>query len=145
MDSFILYNCARYLQNVNVFSALRLGDVFNTLSASSITAGYIRSPVKPYIPYIPNPLRCFNCQRFEHSKVACRGQLTCSNCGIAGHSANGCKANPHCFHCKQDHSSDSQDCPQLKTEKKIQEIKIKQNITYAEAKNLISQEKTPSY
>ncbi|GBM04979.1 putative RNA-directed DNA polymerase from transposon X-element [Araneus ventricosus] len=109
---------------------------------SNTTAGYIRSPVKPYIP---NPLCCFNCQRFGHSKVACRGQLTCSNCGIAGHSANGCQADPHCFHCKQDHSSDSKDCPQWKTEKKIQEIKIKQNITYAEAKKLISQEKTPSY
>ncbi|GBN16949.1 hypothetical protein AVEN_253644-1 [Araneus ventricosus] len=109
---------------------------------ASIAAGYIRSPVKSYIP---NPLRCFNCQRFGHSKVACRGQFTCSNCGIAGHSANGCQADPHCFHCKQNHSSDSKDCPQWKTEKKIQEIKIKRNITYAEAKKLISQEKTPSY
>ncbi|GBM80119.1 hypothetical protein AVEN_218281-1 [Araneus ventricosus] len=109
---------------------------------SSITAGYGRSPVKPYIP---NPLRCFNCQRFGHSKAACRGKLTCLNFRIAGHSANGCKTNPHCFHCKQDHSSDSKDGPQWKTEKKIQEIKIKQNITYAEAKKLIAQEKTPSY
>ncbi|GBN69331.1 hypothetical protein AVEN_36036-1 [Araneus ventricosus] len=39
---------------------------------SSITAGYVRSPVKYYIP---NPLRCFNCQRFGHSKAACRGKL----------------------------------------------------------------------
>ncbi|GBM52498.1 Tetratricopeptide repeat protein 7B [Araneus ventricosus] len=105
---------------------------------SSITAGYVCSPVKPYTP---NPLCCCNCQRFGHSKAACRGKLTCSNYGIAGHSANGCKTDPHGFHCKQDHSSDSKYCPQWKTEKKIQEIKIKHNIAYAEAKKLISQEK----
>ncbi|GBN92256.1 hypothetical protein AVEN_12459-1 [Araneus ventricosus] len=39
---------------------------------SSITAGYIRSPVKPYIP---NPLRCFNCQRFGHSKLLVEANL----------------------------------------------------------------------
>ncbi|GFT64937.1 RNA-directed DNA polymerase from mobile element jockey [Trichonephila clavipes] len=29
-------------------------------------------------PYVPNPLRCFKCQRFGHSQIACRGQLTCA-------------------------------------------------------------------
>ncbi|XP_055938200.1 uncharacterized protein LOC129968368 [Argiope bruennichi] len=40
-------------------------------------AGYIRLPVRPYIP---NPLRCFQCQRFGHSKLNCRGSLTCARC-----------------------------------------------------------------
>ncbi|GBN88539.1 hypothetical protein AVEN_257646-1 [Araneus ventricosus] len=35
-----------------------------------IKAGYINCPVRPNIP---NPLRCFNCQRYGHSKPSCRG------------------------------------------------------------------------
>ncbi|GBN23787.1 hypothetical protein AVEN_104396-1 [Araneus ventricosus] len=47
-----------------------------------IKAGYVRCSVRPYIP---NPLRCFKCQRFGHSKTNCRGTLTCSRCAVAGH------------------------------------------------------------
>ncbi|XP_055924727.1 uncharacterized protein LOC129956805 [Argiope bruennichi] len=43
----------------------------------NVYAGYIRLPVRPYIP---NPLRCFQCQRFGHSKVNCRGTLACARC-----------------------------------------------------------------
>jgi len=35
-----------------------------------IKIGYLRVPVEIYIP---NPLRCFNCQKFGHSKNACKG------------------------------------------------------------------------
>ena len=35
-----------------------------------IKIGYLRVPVEKYIP---NPLRCFNCQKFGHSKNACKG------------------------------------------------------------------------
>ncbi|XP_055924733.1 uncharacterized protein LOC129956811 [Argiope bruennichi] len=38
-----------------------------------IKAGYMRLAVRPYVP---NPLRCFKCQRFGHSKSSCRGTLT---------------------------------------------------------------------
>ncbi|GFV93040.1 hypothetical protein TNCV_3427521 [Trichonephila clavipes] len=37
---------------------------------------YIRCPVRPYIP---NPLRCFQCQRFGIQKRL-RGQPTCPRC-----------------------------------------------------------------
>ncbi|GFT69187.1 putative RNA-directed DNA polymerase from transposon BS [Trichonephila clavipes] len=44
---------------------------------TTIKAGYLNCKIRPYIP---NPLRCFQCQRFGHSHTACRGQLTCSRC-----------------------------------------------------------------
>ncbi|GFX01442.1 uncharacterized protein TNCV_1864161 [Trichonephila clavipes] len=37
----------------------------------TVKIAYIRCPVRPYIP---NPLRCFQCQRYDHSKNVCRGQ-----------------------------------------------------------------------
>ncbi|GBN39751.1 hypothetical protein AVEN_61598-1 [Araneus ventricosus] len=61
---------------------------FNTTKLpTTIKAGFLSCPVKPYIP---NPLRCFNCQKFGHSKTACRGKLTCSKCSTVGHSCNDC-------------------------------------------------------
>ncbi|XP_055941796.1 uncharacterized protein LOC129971847 [Argiope bruennichi] len=63
---------------------------FNTTKLpSSIKAGYLNCKVRPYIP---NPNRCYNCQRFGHSKTACRGTQTCSRCATAGHQANDCTA-----------------------------------------------------
>ncbi|GBN25210.1 hypothetical protein AVEN_114255-1 [Araneus ventricosus] len=51
----------------------------------SVRAGYIKLKVRPYIP---NPLRCFKCQRFGHSKASCRGTLTCARCAEAGHDSS---------------------------------------------------------
>ena len=47
-----------------------------------ITAGYMRVPVDPYIP---NSLRCFNCQKYGHSSRACKNPAACVKCGKAGH------------------------------------------------------------
>ncbi|GFT47755.1 uncharacterized protein TNCV_4946451 [Trichonephila clavipes] len=41
---------------------------------TTVKAGYLNCNIRAYIP---NPLRCFKCQRFGHSQIACRGQLTC--------------------------------------------------------------------
>ena len=43
-----------------------------------ITAGYLRVPVKSYIP---NPLRCFKCQKYGHSSKACKNAAICEKCG----------------------------------------------------------------
>jgi len=52
-----------------------------------ITAGYIRVPVDPYIP---NPLRCFNCQKYGHSSRACKNPAACVKCGKTGHEGASC-------------------------------------------------------
>ncbi|GFV53266.1 hypothetical protein TNCV_1644981 [Trichonephila clavipes] len=54
---------------------------------------YLRCPVREYIP---NPLRCFNCQRYGHSKNVCRGQPTCPRCGEVGHDSNDCGKKERC-------------------------------------------------
>ncbi|GFX96291.1 putative RNA-directed DNA polymerase from transposon X-element [Trichonephila clavipes] len=54
----------------------------------------------PVRPYIPNPLRCFQCQRYGHSKNVCRGQPTCPRCGESGHDSADCKKKEQCLNCK---------------------------------------------
>ncbi|GFT90271.1 uncharacterized protein TNCV_701831 [Trichonephila clavipes] len=96
---------------------------FNTPDLpQTVKMAYIRCPVRPYIP---NPLRCFQCQRFGHSKTVCRGQPTCSRCAEVGHDSADCKAKERCVNCKGDHSSFSRSCPTWLLEKEITAIKIK--------------------
>ncbi|GFT76524.1 uncharacterized protein TNCV_1808951 [Trichonephila clavipes] len=87
---------------------------------TNIKAGYLNCRIRPYIP---NPLRCFKCQRFGHSQTSCRGQLTCSRCASVGHASTDCNLEPKCVNCLQPHPSDSKICPKWKIEKQIQEIK----------------------
>ncbi|GFS48922.1 uncharacterized protein TNCV_3668461 [Trichonephila clavipes] len=96
-------------------------------------------------PYIPNPLRCFKCQRFGHSQTSCRGQLTCSRCASTGYSSTDCSLEPKCINCLQSHASDSKLCSKWKLEKQIQEIKTNNNISYSEARKLIVPQPSQTY
>ncbi|GFT53697.1 RNA-directed DNA polymerase from mobile element jockey [Trichonephila clavipes] len=109
---------------------------------TTVKAGYLNCKIRPYIP---NPLRCFKCQRFGHSQTSCRGQLTCSRCSSVRHSSTDCILEPKCVNCTQSHPSDSKLCQKWKIEKQIQEIKINKNISYFEARRLIVPQLTQTY
>ncbi|XP_055932248.1 uncharacterized protein LOC129962518 [Argiope bruennichi] len=99
-----------------------------------IYAGYIRLPVRQYIP---NPLRCFQCQRFGHSKINCRGTLTCARCAEKGHDSQQCTAQEKCVNCSGCHASYSKSCERWQLEKQITSIKFKEDISYPEARRKI--------
>ncbi|GBL82172.1 hypothetical protein AVEN_252368-1 [Araneus ventricosus] len=92
-----------------------------------IKAGYVRCSVRPYIP---NPLSCFKCQRFVHSKTNCRGTLTYARCAAAGHESTDCTAVEKCVNCDGKHTSFSRSCPKWKVEKEIVATKYKNNISF---------------
>ncbi|GFV89065.1 putative RNA-directed DNA polymerase from transposon BS [Trichonephila clavipes] len=108
----------------------------------AIKAGYLNCKIRPYVP---NPLRCFKCQRFGHSQTSCRGQLTCSRCASVGHSSTDCTLEPKCVNCAQSHPSDSKICPKWNLEKQIQEIKANKNISYPDARKLIVPQSSQTY
>ncbi|GFW75892.1 uncharacterized protein TNCV_4430701 [Trichonephila clavipes] len=109
---------------------------------TNIKAGYLNCRIHPYIP---NPLRCFKCQRFGHSQTSCRSQLTCCIYASVGHSSMDCTLEPKCVNCTQSHPSDPKLCPKWKLEKQIQEIKTNKNISYFEARKLIVPQLTQTY
>ncbi|GBN28201.1 hypothetical protein AVEN_129301-1 [Araneus ventricosus] len=111
----------------------------NTLP-EHIKAGYMRLSVRTYIP---NPLRCFKCQRFGHSKTSCRGTLTCARCAEVGHESTDCTRTEKCVNCKGEHTSFSRNCFAWKQEKEIISTKIKNHISYQEARKLIKS-RTPT-
>ncbi|GFS64770.1 putative RNA-directed DNA polymerase from transposon X-element [Trichonephila clavipes] len=116
--------------------------LFSPILPTNIKAGYLNCRIRPYIP---NPLRCFKCQRFGHSQTSCRGQLTCSRCASVGHASTDCNLEPKCVNCLQPHPSDSKICPKWKIEKQIQEIKTTKNISYPEARKLIVPQLSQTY
>ncbi|GFV01101.1 uncharacterized protein TNCV_1010221 [Trichonephila clavipes] len=138
-------NYSRGVCDVRRITIRRDGQVLNTkhliLTFStpelpqSVKAAYLHCPVRPYIP---NPLRCFQCQRFGHSKTVCRGQPTCSRCAEVGHDSADCKAKERCVNCKGDHSSFSRSCPTWILEKEITAVKIKNKLSYPEARRVVS-------
>ncbi|GBN23794.1 hypothetical protein AVEN_104402-1 [Araneus ventricosus] len=104
-----------------------------------IKAGYVRCSVGPYIP---NPLRCFKCQRFGHSKTNCRGTLTCARCAAAGHESTGCTAVEKCVNCQGQHTSFSRSCPKWKQEKEVS-TKYQKHISFPEARRLVKAQAPP--
>ncbi|XP_067142484.1 uncharacterized protein [Centruroides vittatus] len=107
----------------------------NPTLPSFVTAGYLRCAVRPYIP---NPLRCFKCQRFGHSQTSCRGKNLCAQCGTEGHNSTECKSTPHCVNCKDAHPSYSRKCTAWQREKEIQRVKTVKNISYPEARRMVT-------
>ncbi|XP_055924580.1 uncharacterized protein LOC129956673 [Argiope bruennichi] len=105
-----------------------------------IYAGYMKLPVRQYIP---NPLRCFQCQRFGHSKVNCRGTVTCARCAEKGHDSQQCTAQEKCVNCDGAHSFFSRACKRWTLEKQIITLKIKESISYPEARRKVLAE-TPT-
>ena len=55
---------------------------FNTpIAPKELKIGYYIVKVQMYVP---NPLRCFYCQKFGHSKKFCKNPLACWKCGSEG-------------------------------------------------------------
>lgn len=106
----------------------------NTL-LPSLKAGYINCRVRPNIP---NPLRCFRCQRYGHGSRAFRGRKTCARCSGKDHPADACRANYKCANCDGDHTVYSRACAHFEKEKEILALKVKENISDQHAKRRLS-------
>ena len=61
--------------------------------------------------YIPNPTRCFQCQKFGHGKQSCRGHAKCYRCSEEGHDDLTCDKPVKCSNCNLDHMSSFKECP----------------------------------
>ena len=103
---------------------------------SQVTVGYVRVNVRVYIP---NPMRCFRCQRFGHTRTHCRGRPTCSKCASKDHSEETCDADTlWCVNCGEGqtpHSSSDRSCPKYAEEREINALKATKNISFREARD----------
>ncbi|KAM7291183.1 hypothetical protein ISCGN_027758 [Ixodes scapularis] len=102
----------------------------------TVKAGYLNCRIHPYVP---NPQRFFRCQRFGHGARSCRGKETCAKCGSQDHVSDICEeAVDHCVNCNGPHPAYYRTCPSWKREKNDLTIKVKENLSYSEAKKRFS-------
>ena len=97
-----------------------------------IRVGYYRVAVSQFIP---NPVRCYKCQKFGHTKFNCRKNEVCTKCGQEDHTdSQECKNEAKCVNCQGNHASNEKECLKWKEEKEIQRIKAERAISYIVAK-----------
>ena len=106
---------------------------FNTsLLPKTLNIGYLRVRVDCFIP---NPIRCFQCQKYGHFKSTCTHKAVCPKCGGEDHNDHlTCTADPLCINCKGNHPANAKDCPKWILEKSIQKLKTEKNLSYPEAR-----------
>ncbi|GBN55850.1 hypothetical protein AVEN_89754-1, partial [Araneus ventricosus] len=124
-------------KNGQNFPTKHLILTFNTpVLPKSVKIAYINCNVKHYIP---NPLRCFKCQRFGHTLTACRSKQNCARCSLPDHDSNNCSSTtPKCYNCTGEHPAYFKSCPRYKHEKEIQTVKITKNISFPEARKIVN-------
>ena len=64
-----------------------------------IRVGYYRVAVSQFIP---NPIRCYKCQKFGHTKFNCRKNEVCTKCGQEDHTDyQECRNEAKCVNCQR--------------------------------------------
>ena len=92
--------------------------------------------------YIPNPVRCHECQKYGHGKASCRSRYqVCAYCSGRGHDITACSKEgpPKCPSCGEDHSALDKSCSVWLREKEIVRIKYTENISFPEARKKITE------
>jgi len=92
-------------------------------------------------PYIPNPLRCFKCQKFGHSSRFCRNEAVCHRCG-GKHTEEDCNNAAKCINCSGPHGASSRECPVWLREKEVQRVKAEKNISFPQARQIVTQQQS---
>ena len=104
---------------------------------SSIEAAWYTYKIRQYIP---RPRRCFHCQEFGHTTSSCRSkaQGRPAICVICSNEEHGeCNKDPKCYHCGGSHPASSPNCDIYLFEKEVQATRVKERISFAEAKQKI--------
>ena len=107
---------------------------FNTPEMpKEIAVGYVKVKVALFVP---NPMRCFNCNKFGHTSQRCKVAAKCPGCGKDKHEGR-CEGPKLFCNCNGPHASSAKDCPVWQKEKEIERVRVEKRISFPEAKQLV--------
>ena len=98
-----------------------------------ITVGYLKVKVALFVP---NTMRCFNCNKFGHTSQRCKVAAKCTGCGKDKHEGQ-CEGPTLCSNCNGPHASSAKDCPVWQKEKEIQRVRVEKRISFPEARQFV--------
>ena len=97
--------------------------------------------------FVPPPLRCYKCQKYDHMTHKCRKtEYVCQRCGEIGHQSreyverrlvSSCTKPMKCVHCNGPHEAGHRDCPAQKDHRKVNELMILQKLSRQEARERV--------
>ena len=129
------------VKRISIRYSLYVLTIKGQIVPKRINIGYLKKETRPYIP---NPQRCFQWQKFGHTKNSCKGKAVCAGCAEEGHNLDDCKNEPKCVNCQGDHVVISRDCPKWKIEKDIVTLKYTEKISFADARKRLQPSFDPS-
>ena len=102
-----------------------------------VSCTWIRCPVRLYIP---EPMRCYKCQHFGHTTKRCRKTwVTCPRCAEQHSKEENCNTQQlRCANCTGKHPTYSKRCPKFLEEKEILSLKVKEKISFQEARRMVN-------
>ncbi|XP_058817342.1 uncharacterized protein LOC131680644 [Topomyia yanbarensis] len=122
----------RRIENTRVNTPTLILTFHGTTFPKHIYFGPLRVETREFIP---NPMICFNCCSYGHTKDKCPGNTVCQNCsGAHKLEKDACEEPAHCKNCKGSHSPTSRVCPMYMKEEKILKLKIEKGISFSEAR-----------
>ena len=98
-----------------------------------ITVSYLKVKVTLFVP---NPTRCFNCNKFGHTSQRCKVAAKCTDCGKDKHEGH-CEGHKLCSNCNGPHAPSAKNCPVWQKEKEIQRVRVEKRISFPEARQLV--------
>ena len=87
-----------------------------------IIVGYLKVTIALFVP---NPMRCFICNKFGHTSQRCKVNAKCTGCGKDKHEGQ-CEGPKLCSN-----------CPVWQKEKEIQRVRVEKHISFQEARQLV--------
>ena len=106
----------------------------NASLPKDIRIGYLRVKVDPFIP---NPLRCFKCQKYRHGAQRCSSAAVCPKYALEHEGP--CTNPTKCVNCEGAHPSSTKDCNMWKLEKEIGKVKTEEECSYPDARKLVQE------
>lgn len=107
--------------------------------------------IQPMRPFIPDPMRCFRCNKLGHTSKRCNEkkeeERNCINCNQSQHTAPRvrCEREPKCANCNSsDHNSAFRGCPKYILEKRVNEIMVTRGYARREASAIAANEPIPT-
>lgn len=95
-------------------------------------------------PFYEAPRRCYQCQKFGHTKKVCKSDIVCPKCSGKHEYQNCTETKTTCANCKQNHSAGYKGCSAYKRAKTIEFIKADKGVSYAEAVKQARQTQKPT-